>query len=167
VVVLVLICVCAIVKLATGGNNDDNGGGSGKSGGGATAGLNTPVRDGKFEFTVSGVQCGKTQVGNEVVNKTAQGQFCLVSMSVKNIGDKPQTFSDNYQKAKGTDGASYAADSEAGLYANENAQTFYTDVNPGNTVNGVVVFDVPPTATIATLELHDSAFSGGTTVKVS
>src|SRR5262245_21771627 len=48
-----------------------------------------PVRDGKFEFTVQSVKCGVSQVGEDPLTKTAQGQFCLVTISVKNIGDKP------------------------------------------------------------------------------
>jgi hypothetical protein len=32
------------------------------------------------------------------------------------------------------------------------------------TVDGIVVFDVPADVTLTSLELHDSAFSGGVTV---
>ena len=34
------------------------------------------VRDGKFEFVVSGVKCGIKTVGSEYFNTKAQGQFC-------------------------------------------------------------------------------------------
>jgi len=115
---------------------------------------------------VSQVQCGQKEVGNEVLNKTAQGQFCLVTMSVKNIGDVPQTMLDANQKAFGPDGSQYEADSTAGIYANNQADVFVNNINPGNTVTGVVVFDIPTNAKIAKLQLHDSAFSGGATVTV-
>ncbi len=53
--------------------------------------MNMPVRDGKFEFVVTGVQPGLAEVGdNPYLTKKAQGQFVIVTVTVKNIGDKPQ-----------------------------------------------------------------------------
>jgi hypothetical protein len=46
------------------------------------------------------------------------------------------------------------------------AKFFLQDINPGNSVSGIVVFDVPNGQTPGHLELHDSAFSGGVTVNV-
>ncbi|GAA0246610.1 DUF4352 domain-containing protein [Cryptosporangium japonicum] len=130
-------------------------------------GLNTPVRDGKFEFTVKSVQCGKTQVGSEYLNKEAQGQFCLVTVSVKNIGDRAQLFDSSSQKAFNAEGQEYNADGAAGIYANPNGETFLNEINPGNQVSGVVPFDIPKGQKITKLELHDSPFSGGVEVSVS
>lgn len=131
-----------------------------------TTDLNRPVRDGKFEFTVKSVICGKSRVGSEYLNKTAQGQFCLVAVTVKNIGDKAQTFSDFGQKAYNSAGQEYEADSAAAVYVNAKNQTFLQTINPGNTVTGTIVFDLPQGQKIATLELHDSPFSGGVDVKL-
>lgn len=132
-----------------------------------TAGLGDPVRDGKFEFVVNNVECDVATVGEDPVSKTAQGQFCLVNLSVKNIGDEPQTMSDANQSAVGSNGAAYNADTEAGLLANDtNSQVWLTDINPGNQVTGMLVFDVPKDVDLTTLTLHDSAFSGGVEVNV-
>ena len=128
--------------------------------------IGEPVRDGKFEFTVRSVKCGVSQVGEEPLTQTAQGQFCLVTMTVKNIGDKPQTFSDSDQKGFGADGKEFKTDTTAGLYANNNADVFLNDINPGNQVTGVVVYDIPQNGKLAKLELHDSPFSGGATVQL-
>jgi hypothetical protein len=49
------------------------------------AGTGTPVRDGKFEFTVQRVECGKSRVGSRDFGQTAQGHFCFVYMKVENI----------------------------------------------------------------------------------
>src|SRR3982750_4592706 len=35
-------------------------------------GLKTPVRDGKFEFTVTGAKCGATKVGSDMLGAKAQ-----------------------------------------------------------------------------------------------
>lgn len=126
--------------------------------------IGEPARDGKFEFTVKKVKCGVTKVGNDFLNATAQGQFCLVTVHVQNIGKEPRAFSDSNQKAYGADGAEFSTDSSAGLYANENADTFFNEINPGNEVTGVLVFDIPKKAELTRLELYDSAFSGGVVV---
>jgi hypothetical protein len=128
--------------------------------------VGAPIRDGKFEFTVQTIKCGVSKVGDDMLNKTAQGQFCLVTLKVANIGKEAQTFDGSNQKAYGADGAQFSADDTAGIYANDNDDAFLNDINPGNSVTGTVVFDIPKTAKLAKLELHDSAFSGGVTVAV-
>lgn len=125
-----------------------------------------PIRDGKFEFTVQKIQCGVGKVGDSVLNKSAQGQFCLVTLKVSNIGKEAQIFDGGNQKAYGADGAQFSADSTAGIYANTNDDAFLNQINPGNTVTGTVIFDIPKTAKLAKLELHDSMFSGGVLVAV-
>jgi hypothetical protein len=125
------------------------------------AGIGAPVRDGKFEFVVLSQKCGVAKVGNQYIGETAQGQFCLVTMTVKNIGDKSQMFDSSSQKAFNASGQEYSADSGASLYANEGTATFLNEINPGNQVKGTVVFDIPKGASLTKLELHDSPFSGG------
>jgi hypothetical protein len=141
------------------------------AGGGATtsssAGLNDRVKDGKFEFTVTSVKCGVPQVGPDAVGEKAQGQFCLVSVSVKNIGTKAQLLDDSSQYAYSPQGVKYSSNSVAGMELNgSGSSTFLTEINPGNQVTGKLVFDIPAGATISKLELHDSPFSGGVTVSV-
>lgn len=152
---------------SAGAGGSGSGSGSGAEGRAPAAGVGTAARDGKFEFTVQKVQCGVPSVGSAAVGKKAQGQFCLVTVLVRNIGDKAQTFSDSSQKAFGADDVEYSADTAAGLYANEEATTFLNEINPGNQVTGILVYDIPAAATLARLELHDSPFSGGVTVSLS
>lgn len=130
----------------------------------AAAKVGTPVRDGKFEFTVTGIKTA-TKVGNEYMNKTAQGRFVLVAVTVSNIGDESQIFDSSAQKAFDTSGREYSADGEAGVYLGDEGNAFLNEINPGNGVRGTLVFDVPTSVDLASLELHDSLFSGG--VKVS
>lgn len=131
----------------------------------ALPGIGAEVRDGKFAFTVTEVETGIAQAGdNPYVNKVAQGQFIFVHVDVKNVGDKPQSYFDMNQKLIDAQGREYSNDTEAGIYANTN----YTvgDINPGNTASVVIVFDVPADAQPKTVELHDSMFSGGTEVAI-
>ncbi|MEV0805034.1 DUF4352 domain-containing protein [Micromonospora sp. NPDC050200] len=129
--------------------------------------IGQPARDGKFEFTVKSSKCGVAKVGSSMLGEKAQGQFCLITVNVKNIGKEPQTLSDTEQKAYTADGTEYSTDTGAGIYANQEQSTFFNEINPGNQVTGVLVFDIPKTVKLAKLELHDSMFSGGVTVALS
>lgn len=131
------------------------------------AGIGDAVRDGKFEFTVTDMSCGKKTVGNEFLNKKAQGQFCLVDVTVRNIGDESQLFTGGSQKAFDAKGTEFSNDGAAEMYANDQSQTFLEEINPGNQVKGKLIFDVPESTTLTLLELHDSPFSGGVKVSLS
>ncbi|MEH0820713.1 MULTISPECIES: DUF4352 domain-containing protein [unclassified Micromonospora] len=139
-------------------------GGKGEDAPAKTAKIGQPARDGKFEFTVKSAKCGVAKVGTDMLGEKAQGQFCLVTVNVKNIGKEAQMFDGSSQKAYAADGTEYSADGGAAIYANKNAETFLNDINPGNQVSGVVVFDIPKNVKLTKLELHDSPFSGGVDV---
>jgi Domain of unknown function (DUF4352) len=131
------------------------------------AGMGSPVRDGKFEFVVSKVDCGKTRLGDTNFGKDAQGQFCTVNVKVTNIGREAQTLDASSQYLYGSGGQRFDADTEAALYLGVNqTRTFLEDINPGNSVNGILVFDIPKGEKPTKIELHDSPFSGGVTVEL-
>ncbi|SCF06385.1 protein of unknown function [Micromonospora coriariae] len=160
-----------LIALGCGSGAADESTGSGGSGKGEdapakTAKVGEAARDGKFEFTVKSAKCGVAKVGSDMLGQKAQGQFCLVTVNVKNIGKEAQMFDGSSQKAYAADGTEYSADGGAAIYANKNAETFLNDVNPGNQVSGVVVFDIPKNVKLAKLELHDSPFSGGVDVSL-
>jgi hypothetical protein len=132
-----------------------------------TAKIGEEAKDGKFAFTVTGIKCGEPTVTDSsgYLTKKAQGQYCLLTLSVKNIGDKQQLFSESDQKLLNAAGQQYSPDSTATLYNSGNSDVFLSQINPGNTVSGVLVYDIPAGQTPVTAELHDSSFSSG--VKVS
>jgi hypothetical protein len=140
----------------------------GGSGGADTSepGIGDPVRDGKFEFTVTKVRTGVKKVGGEYLSTAAQGQFVLVSVTVENIGDEPRAFSASSQTMYDADDREFSADDSASIYLDD-SNSFYTEINPGNKVKGVVVFDLPKGVSPARIELHDSMFSGGVDVQLS
>jgi hypothetical protein len=130
------------------------------------AGIGDKVRDGKFEFVVTKMDCSKTRVGDEFLNAKAQGRFCLVSVSVTNIGDEPQLFTGANQTAYAGK-TEFKNDTGAEFYANDDSQTFLEEINPGNSVKGNLVFDVPKATKLTEIELHDGFFSGGVRVSLS
>lgn len=136
-------------------NLDEN-----QSGKNAVAGkMGTPATDGKFQFTVTGMKCGVTSVGGEYGQK-AQGEFCLVSVNIKNIAKSAETFFDGSQKGYKGD-TEYSVDSGAAVFANKDSSTFLEEINPGNTVKGKLVFDVPAGTKLTSVVLHESAFTEG------
>lgn len=178
--ILLGVLVAAVLAIACGAGTTptsgtgDSGGSAGdgdatatKATADAAAKIGDPVRDGKFEFTVQKMKCGVAKVGSSLLNEKAQGQFCLVTIKVSNIGKEAQTFSDSSQKGFSADGAEYATDSTAGIYANDDNDVLFNEINPGNEVTGVLVFDIPKDAKLVKLELHDSPFSGGVTVDLT
>jgi hypothetical protein len=90
-----------------------------------------------------------------------------LNLSIKNIGNEAQTIDSTSQYLYNSAGQKYSSDSTATIYATpgSNGDTWFNNVNPGNTVKGDILFDIPKGVTPVTAELHDSAFSGG--VKVS
>ena len=146
---------------ATDSVGDDNGGSGGQAKPAATG---DPADDGKFRFVVDGLDCGRDRVGGKFFRERAQGQFCLLSVSVENIGDEAGSlFADNQYFIDGR-GDRHSADGSATFALNPEGDTWFEEINPGNTVTGVIVFDVPENRRMLQAELHDSAFSGGVLV---
>jgi hypothetical protein len=132
--------------------------------GSAPPGLNTAVRDGKLEFVVTSVSCGHKSLGRDPIVRKPEGQYCIVALTVTNIGTEAVPFADTFQKAIGPGGEEYGTDTTAGIFANEGGRTIWNVIDPGNKVTGKIVFDIPKDAKIAKLVLHDTPFSGGVTV---
>lgn len=130
-------------------------------------GIGREYRDGKFAFTVTKVKKGVARVGNEYAGSEAQGQYVLVHVTVENIGDEARMFDGTNQKLIDTKERKFEADTEAAIWSNQDTRSFLEQINPGNSVKGVVIFDVPKNVKLKAIELHDSMFSGGVTVPLS
>jgi hypothetical protein len=120
-----------------------------------------PVRDGNFEFVVAGI--GRAPVvadpGFPDLQKAAQGEYVLVKMTVTNVSTEPQTFFASFNKL--SDGTTeFRSDDEAWIYLGNTL----ADLNPGDTIDTAVVFDVPVGTDPESIELHDGPFSEGVTV---
>ncbi|HEX6674286.1 MAG TPA: serine/threonine-protein kinase [Actinomycetes bacterium] len=118
-----------------------------------------PVRDGKFEFRVTRFGCGPRVLGSGATAVRAQGKFCLLTMSVRNIGREPQNVDANAQYLYAVGGSRNQVDAGATLRAGSRLPL--ARVNPGNSVSGTLVYDVPTSFRPRAVELHDSALSRG------
>lgn len=126
------------------------------------------VRDGKFEFRVLSIERAKSvsdPTGNPYMTTTAQGEFIVITMSVTNIGNEAQNYFGQNQKVIDANGREYDANSAAGMWMNTGL-SIMGDINPGNAIQVKIAFDVPPGTQATELELHDSMFSGGVSVRL-
>lgn len=169
---LAIIALIIIITVSTSGGGstsaNSSGGSSSNAGAGSVqaAGLNTAVRDGKFEFTVTGMDCSQNTLGTAPVSTKAQGVFCVVNLHVSNVGDKAQTFDASSQTAYDAQGRKFSADSGAVIYLGDQGHSFLEQMNPGSAVDGQLVYDVPVGTQLTQIELHDSMFSGGVKVNL-
>jgi hypothetical protein len=132
-----------------------------------SAGIGDEVQDGSFAFTVTNVETGVHALGDSFLRTEAQGSYVLVHVTVRNIGTESAMFTGSNQTLLDAQGREFEADSGAALMNVPDSESFLTDINPGNSVDGVVVFDVPEGLTPAAIELHESMFSGGALVSLA
>jgi hypothetical protein len=165
--VVVAIVIIVVSMNSGGGSAGPNAGPSAGSGSGTTvAAMNTPVRDGKFQFTITSISktkaVGDTQDG---LGATAQGEYVILNLTVTNIGNEAQTLDDSSQYVYDGQGRKYSADGTADIWmANGTSNVWLQSINPGNTMTGQMAFDMPATAVPTKAELHDSMLSGGVTI---
>ena len=130
------------------------------------AGIGEEARDGDFAFTVEDFECvgDVLESDNELVDPAeAQGQYCILDIVVENIGSEAQSLSASNQYLYDAEERQFSADSSFEVIMVVETPIF-DEINPGNSLEGRVVFDVPADATIEFAELHDSALSGGVLV---
>jgi hypothetical protein len=108
-------------------------------------------------FTVTAVEDGKRPWVGRLLSAQARVQFVLVYVTVHNDGDSPRSFAEEYQYLIDGDGRKYE-----GYIADRG--DLLADINPGNTVEGVLVFDIASDAVPAWIERRGSPSSGGVTV---
>lgn len=110
------------------------------------------VKVGDVEYIVNSKTTAQN-IGGEF-GKNANGTYLILNVTVKNNGSKSITVTDSFFTLL-KDKTEYEADSTAGVYANEDAKFFLTDLNPENSVTGNVVFDLnPETANDPNLQLQ-------------
>lgn len=162
------VVVIVIAAFNSGSDGDstpaDGSGGTAAAPQESVIGIGTATRDGKFEFSVSRVEPGIPSVGQDFLTETAQGEYVLVTMTVRNIGDQAQSFATSAQKLLDGQGRQFSVDDMATIVLDQNIA--YEQINPGNSIEATVAFDVPLGTVPAEIELHDSLFSGGTTVSL-
>lgn len=128
-------------------------------------GIGDPVKSGDLQFTVTKVVRDRTKVGQEYLTETAQGRYTLVYVTVRNVGDDSETLLDDDQKIKDTDNKTYSPDSTAEI-SMKNNDVFFEQINPGNAVDGVLVYDMPVGVRATAIDFNGGLFEDAKTVQL-
>lgn len=113
--------------------------------------------DGPLEFSVNAVEVTTTVASADFpVDKTAEGEYVVVHLTVTNTSDEPTTFLGTFQKLL-AGGQVYSIDDEATFYANG----ALVDLNPGDQAEVGLVYDVPPGTDPDAIELHADPLGPG------
>jgi len=119
--------------------------------------------DGPLSFSVTGVETGTTVSSTDApVEKTAQGEYIVVRMSVINTSDAPVDWVGMFQKLH-AGGTTYNIDDEATFYVGGG----YTQIPPGAEVLVGLAYDVPPGTVAESIELHVDPLSPGVQVPLT
>ena len=127
-------------------------------------GVGDPGRDGQFEVVVTGIEePGAVYQPEGLPKDEANGSWLVVYVTVGNVGDREQAFLTGNQRILWDD-KEYGG--EGFTWNGTNVE----DLNPGVVLETTLMFDLPDRfsrlGTGTTLQLHDSAFSGGVNVSL-
>ncbi|MFI6363510.1 protein kinase [Nocardia sp. NPDC050630] len=129
-----------------------------------SAGLNSPVRDGKFEFVVTSVDSGVPRIGLQ----NASGSYSVVTVEVRNISDEAKWFLPVGQRLVDTQGRQVDHNAIATMWQTTQRRYGYSfELQPGQSATTQLVFDVAREASPSRLELHDFMLSNGATVELN
>lgn len=127
-------------------------------------GIGSDALDGQFTFVVESFECGKSEVENSIFKQTANGEFCLLDLTVTNTGDQGRHFLAGVQGLFSYAGGRLTPSNEAtGLV---NADAINEEINPGLAISATVVFDIADPDDIEFAHLKDAPLSQGVKVRV-
>lgn len=167
--VVVLIVIIAVASSNGGGDSGPQvGGGTGDTGGdGKPASQEHPVAIGQ-SVALAGTQYTVTRarkqasVGDQYSSQKAGGIYVVVSLKIENKKDETKTFTDEAAKLVGGNGKTYSTDTDGSIAAAGNDQPLiFEDMQPDVPKAGVLVFDVPPSATKGALLKVSDLFGAG------
>ncbi len=175
--VLTALGVIIVVFIVLGVAGSKGGSSSSTSGSSSTASTNQPAKTAKvgdtvtdsnnMSFVVNNITTAQT-LGDSYTAKTAQGEYYVINVTVKNGSKTTQTI--NSSDFKLTDGQGRSFDpSTDGMMAKAEAEGQATDfflqqVQPGLNVSGDLVFDAPKNDTGLKLQVQGDLFSTGQTI---
>lgn len=125
------------------------------------------AREGTLSITVAKTECGVTQVGPPDLPAPAEGEFCLISMSVRNTGPELRLLNPGAQRAIDQNGRFHRVAEQAAVLINDQHPALLDELPPGETREGVLPFDVPKGVRLTDFLLHESPHSTGVRVPLA
>lgn len=127
----------------------------GEADGGETFTIGEEFAVNDWMVTISAVGERTSTVGDEFLNTEAQGEFLPVDLVVTNDGDSAQHFfASDFVAVDGQD-REFNYSSDATMYgASDGAVSLLDEINPGNSIEGRLFFDVPADAEVVGLDIN-------------
>jgi hypothetical protein len=130
----------------------------------ATTSLPKTVSSGDFKWTFKSIKCGLKKVGGSYLNSTADGQYCILYASAKNVTKKSHYLNDSDVNLVDAGGNEFESNSGLSMYLD--CVFFLDKVSAGNTKNGCLIFDVNKTSKIKKIVISGGWFSDDVVVKL-
>ncbi|MFC4563287.1 DUF4352 domain-containing protein [Nocardiopsis mangrovi] len=118
-------------------------------GGDALIPLGEPGTVDDWTVTVAGMETTSVY-GDEFLEETAQGEFRVISLTVENTGSEATYFDSSAVKLVDANGSEYSSQTVLG-----GDDLFLEQINPGNSVSGEAVVDVPEGTEVAEVVVED------------
>ena len=111
----------------------------------ALPGIGEATTAGDLAVTVTGIETGLTQVGSDMFGAQAQGQYVLMHVTITNVGNESATFWESDATLVDDQGRVHDTSSDS-IYLEGETGWLLTEINPGNTAEGTLLFDIPADA---------------------
>lgn len=131
-----------------------------------TAGIGDSVTSGDLSLVVKSVAEPTMRLGDSNFGTDAQGEFIVVELEITNDGNQAENFHSGQVVLKSGE-REFEPDGTAALYLPQNSAMLFDKINPGNTLKGAVVFDLPAGTPLETLEFRGSLFGQPAVVALS
>jgi hypothetical protein len=132
--------------------------------GGEPTGAGGQIVDGDVTITNNGVEITPTvsAADNELLTKTASGEFVVVRLTLLNNGEQPASFLAD-QQVLTAGGQTYNTETESTFYLGGISAVLY----PGQPVQVAFAYDVPPGTVPESLQVHGDLASAGAVIELT
>ncbi len=128
-----------------------------------TAKVGEPVEDSKLAFTVISIDTAGS-LGNQFTRRDAQGVFYVITLKIENKSDSTKTIDSSMLTLVDSQNRKFDRSIEAQIakgLSQGKVDLFLQQVQPGLSVTGDIVFDLPKDVTGLRLVVKGALFSGG------
>lgn len=146
--VLCIVLIVGIIIIANGSNNNGSNDDKNETESVTNEGtqekqnhrIGETVTVGKVDYLISSVEVAKS-IGDEYLKSEANDTYLIIDISITNHESEALTVSNSFFKLL-NNGNEYSTDDSGAIYLGDSS-IIYQEVNPGVTLQGKIIFDVP------------------------
>lgn len=136
--------------------------------------IGSSFRDGQFRVTIRSSRCGISRVGTGSATVVAKGQFCAVSILLRNVSRTPALYDcrsdlgfDSHGRQFGWNSDDLSADNFGNSYSNGSIGMSEQTINPTYALAGNLYLEIPKKDKLVSLDLYTNSLAQLNGVKVS